>query len=160
MTVIAIIVILIAMLLPLFGRFRAGAQKAACINNLKSLYVAANAYTQDQGHWPQVSTKLFGTPAFAEGWYDALSRYQIARINWICPTIQGDLGNPDISKPGAMRIDYIATPFGSDSRDAYKYPTQPWFVERGDVHGDGNMVIFTSGQILSLSQIRLMRPAQ
>lgn len=155
---IAIIVILITLLLPFAGSIRAKAQRANCINNLKSLYVAANLYTQEQGHWPQVNTATYGTQAFAQSWSDALSRYGIMPVNWICPTIQSSLGNPDVNKPGAVRVDYIGTPFGLDSQAPYRYTTQPWFIEKGDMHGDGNMIIFASGQIASLAQVRLFRP--
>ncbi len=153
-TVIAIISILILLLTPAIGRVRALAQKSSCSHNLTSLYVAANLYTQEQGHWPQVDVKTYGKPAFAKSWVDALSPYGIHEINWICPTIQTDLKNPDIHRPGQMRLDYIGTPFGPDPRAPYKFATQPWFVERGDVHGDGNLVIFANGNLQTLAEIR------
>jgi type II secretory pathway pseudopilin PulG len=160
LTVIAIVGILVTLLLPLMGLFTARAAKANCMSNLKSLYVAANLYTQEQGHWPQVDNNTFGTPAFTQAWVTALSQYGIYPINWTCPTIQRDLGTPDVNQPGAARLDYIGTPFGPQPQAPYKYSTQPWFVERGDVHGDGNMLIFSNGQIMSLSDARHYHPVQ
>jgi hypothetical protein len=32
-----------------------------------------------------------------------------------------------------------------------QWPRQPWFVETGDVHGNGNLVVFTDGSISDLT---------
>ncbi len=29
----------------------------------------------------------------------------------------------------------------------HKWPRQPWFIETGDVHGNGNLIIYTDGSI-------------
>ena len=41
----------------------------------------------------------------------------------------------------------------SGPRTPFKWPTHPWFVERGDVHGDGQLVIFTNSEVKSLKEI-------
>ncbi len=155
MTVIIVIAILAAMLIPVFEQLKSRAERAACMNNLKSLYVAADASLQSQGRWPQVDPKLIkdDSKEYARQWQEALQPYGIGLKNWICPTVQRVTGNTDYIKPDNLRVDYIATPFDDSPITPRKYPTHPWFVERGDVHGDGNLVVFTNGQIKSLAEI-------
>jgi hypothetical protein len=61
------------------------------------------------------------------------------------------LGNPDYLKPENTRIDYIPMPFDDKPTTPHQWPRQPWFVEAGDVHGHGNLIIFTDGSIGDLS---------
>jgi hypothetical protein len=49
------------------------------------------------------------------------------------------------------RIDYIPMPFDDKPTTPHQWPRQPWFVEAGDVHGHGNLIIFTDGSIGDLS---------
>ncbi len=153
LTVMVVIGILACLLIPGFSAFRSRAQRMACSTNLQSLYGAANLYTQEHGRWPQVQTKDIHGPAYIQGWIAALQPYGLTQINWVCPSVQNMMMSPDLSKPGNARLDYFATPFDDSERGAYRWPTQPWFVERGDVHGDGNLVIFTNGQITSLQEL-------
>ena len=155
MTVFVVIAILVAMLLPAFDHLKSRAERAACMNNLKSLYVSADAYLQSQGHWPQIPANLIqgDSKEYARLWHEALQPYGLSPKNWICPSVQRTTKNPDYLKPENLRVDYIATPFDDNPIIPRKYPTHPWFAERGDVHGDGNLVVFTNGQIKSLSEI-------
>ncbi len=159
LTVVVIIGILATMLLPAFRMLLGRAERQNCVSNLKSLYTAASSYVQDQGHWPQIETKDIQRPRYALAWIAAFKPYGIAEENWLCPTVQRQLRNPDIRKPDNARVDYLATPFDSGPRTPFKWPTHPWFVERGDVHGDGQMVIFTNSEVKSLKDI-FRNPAQ
>ncbi len=152
---LVVVGILVTMLIPAFEQLKSRAERAGCVNNLKSLYVAANGYLQDQGHWPQISPTLIkGDPQeYARLWQSAFQGYGIAPKNWICPSVQRTLRNPDLTLPENRRVDYIATPFDDNPVSPRKFPTHPWFVERGDVHGDGNLVVFTNSQIKSLAEI-------
>lgn len=153
LTVLVIIGILVTMLVPVFANLVDKADRGTCSGNLRSLYVAASAYIQDQGHWPQISTKNLQGTSYALDWYQAFERYGIAPKSWVCPTVQRKLKNPDLSKNASPRVDYFATPFSDEPRAAYKYDTQPWFAERGDVHGDGNLLIFPDGRVRSLAEV-------
>jgi type II secretory pathway pseudopilin PulG len=153
MTVIVIVFIVAAMLLPAFRTIQGRAERQNCVGNLKSLYAAGSAYVQDQGHWPQVDTKDVHRPTYALQWIQAFTPYGISAPNWICPTVQRQLHDPDYKNPSNARVDYLATPFDDGPRTPYKWPTHPWFVERGDVHGDGQMVIFTNAEVKSLKEI-------
>ncbi len=154
-TVIVIIAILVALALPILAKLRARAQRVKCAANLRNLSVAANYYLQDNGMWPQIPVGDESTPReeFAEAWIDALAPFGATREVWICPTIQNLLHNPDYSKPENARIDYIATPFDDKPTSPREWPRQPWFVEAGDVHGNGNLIIFTDGSVSDLKTI-------
>ncbi|MGC3991513.1 MAG: type II secretion system protein [Chthoniobacteraceae bacterium] len=156
MTVIVIILILCTMAMPVYSIVVARMEKITCIQNLKSLYVASESYVQQYGHWPQISAKLsVSSPhEYAADWYKTLQPFGLSTKSFICPTVQKGMGNPDYNKVGSERTDYIATPFDSQKSTPHKWPTQPWFAERGDVHGSGNLLIMTDGSIHQLSEYK------
>lgn len=90
---------------------------------------------------------------FATQWIAALTPYGITNKTWICPTIQNLLGNPDYYSAGNARVDYTAMPFDDKPMTPHQWPRQPWFVENGDVHGHGNLIIFTDGSVSDLKSI-------
>ena len=152
--VIVIVAIVVVLSLVVVSQLRARAQRANCTVNLRNLSVAANLYIQQNGAWPQIPPAggAGGTEEqFAEAWINALAPFGPTRKTWICPTIQNLLGNPDYSTPADARIDYIATPFDDKPTSPHEWPRQPWFIEAGDVHGNGNLIIFTDGSISDLN---------
>jgi prepilin-type N-terminal cleavage/methylation domain-containing protein len=155
MTVMVIISILAVLSIQAFTFLTYRAEGVSCSNNLRSLYAASTSYVQDYQSWPQISTSNIQDPAFAQAWIKALSPYKIQGINWICPSIQRLLLNPDYTQTANMRIDYMATPFDSNPTSPSRHPNQPWFAETASVHGDGNLMIFASGKVESLNQVVL-----
>ena len=153
LTVIVIVFILLTMLMPAFKHLLGRAERQNCVGNLKSLYTAAASYVQDQGQWPQIPPQNVQRPEYARAWVASFQAYGIGAKNWVCPSVQRQLGNPDVTLPENARVDYLATPFGPEPRAAFKWTSQPWFVERGDMHGDGQMVIFTNAEVKSLKDI-------
>ncbi|MGZ5504298.1 MAG: type II secretion system protein [Chthoniobacterales bacterium] len=153
--VVGIIVLLAALAFPVMAKLRARAQRIKCMANLRSLAVAANGYLNDNNQWPQIPVGSSSSPreVFAQAWITALAPFGTTRETWICPTIQSSLHNPDYSKPETARIDYIPTPFDDTPISPRQWPTQPWFVETGDVHGSGNLIIFTDGSIKDLKTV-------
>ncbi len=145
MTVLVIISILCVMLAPVLPYVQARAQKAKCIGNLRSLHVAATTYVQDNQHWPQISGNGSTDTAVASAWIAALKPYGLAQINWVCPTVQQELHSPDLSDPANVRVDYLAMPFGTQPNAPFQHSRQPWFIEAGDVHGNGQEIIFPDG---------------
>ena len=160
MTVILVIAILGGLLVIGFFGLRARAQRARCSNNLRNLYVATELYLQENGSWPQIprSDSDSGAEEYANAWIAALSPFSVPRQTWICPTIQNSLQNPDYSQPENARIDYIAMPFDDKPGTPHRWPRQPWFVETGDVHGHGNLIIFTDGSINDLRSVTGAQP--
>jgi len=159
-TVLVVIGILATLLLPAIENIRLRVEKVQCMSNLRNLYAAASGYVQQNGHWPQIDTHLLATDkkAYAAAWIAALQPMGLAPKNWICPTVQRTNNNPNYLQPNLARVDYIAMPFDNKESTPYRWPSQPWFVENGDVHGNGNLIIFTDGSIRELNEVRTSPP--
>jgi prepilin-type N-terminal cleavage/methylation domain-containing protein len=145
-TVILIISILLVLIMPAIGLYRGRSERLNCTTNLRSLYVAVSGYTTDNQKWPQIKTYR-QHQLQAEAWHAVLKPYGIDWINWVCPSVQRQAGAPDFKDPKKHRLDYFATPFDDKPRTPWRWATQPWFIERGDVHGNGNLMIFRDGSI-------------
>ena len=146
MTVILVFTILLVLFFPVVDQVKRRLEKTRCIGNLRSLHVATNTYVQDHHSWPQIPVVNGGDPKdLATAWIETLKPYGLTQINWVCPTTQKNLNAPDLNDPDNVRIDYTAFPYGHSPQDPYRYSTQPWFVEKGDVHGNGNLMIFPDG---------------
>ena len=155
---IGIIAILGVLVLVAAGGLRQRAQRAQCMANLRSLHVAANLHVQEHNQWPQIYTVANADKTdeeFAELWIAALQPYGVQRKTWICPSIQSDSGNPDYLRPGDVRIDYISTAFDDKPGTPHEWPEQPWFIERGNMHGRGNLIIFANGRIVHSDELIL-----
>jgi len=159
-TVIVVISILATLLLPAVANIRLRMEKVQCMANLRNLYAGANIYVQQNSHWPQIDAHLLATDkkAYAKAWITALQPMGLAAKNWICPTIQRTGDNPDYLQPDLARIDYIPMPFDNKESTPYRWPSQPWFVENGDIHGNGNLIIFTDGSIRELNDVKASPP--
>lgn len=152
--VLVILGILLTLAVPIYSGLRARAQRAACAANLRGLYIASDTFLQRNGSWPQIHAKDFETrEALANAWIAALEPFGLARKNWICPTIQDSLQGPDYQDPAHARIDYVATPFDDKTLTPHQWPRQPWFIESGDVHGNGNLLIFADGSLAELNDV-------
>lgn len=150
--VLVIIGLLITLSLPVISGVRARGQRAQCTANLRSLYVATESFIQQNGSWPQIriSDSDSGEEDYANAWIAALKPFGPTQKTWICPTIQQRLENPDYTRPGNARVDYYAMSFNDKPMTPHQWPRQPWFVEVGDVHGNGNLMVFTDGSISDL----------
>jgi type II secretory pathway pseudopilin PulG len=151
---VALVVMLAALCIPSFAWVQGRMDRAACINNLKGLHLGASSFLQEQGTWPQIPASDPGGDAYSRAWILALGKYGVPEEAWHCPTVQRTFGrNIPSNGETRKRVDYFATPFGEGPRVAYRWATQPWFAERGDLHGDGNMLILGSGEVLSLKEV-------
>ena len=152
---LVVIGILAALLIPVISTMRSRAQRVQCTANLRSLYIAAESYLQQNGSWPQIPGGDSDTAEQdeANAWIAALAPFGPTQKTWICPTIQELLQNPDLSQSENVRIDYIATPFDDKPMSPHQWPTQPWFIESADVHGHGNLIVFTDGSISDLKTV-------
>ncbi len=146
-----VISILIVLLIESFKSFESRGQRTRCVTNLRNLFVALDAVTRDQGHWPQCPYEL-GDPQFDTWWLRELSHYNLARASWECPTFQRLQERGEAEKRDEKSIDYVPTKFDDGARTPYKWATQPWAVEVGDFHGDGNLILFPDGSIKGFNQ--------
>jgi len=154
-TVMAVIAILAVLIFPAYEQVRSRVERVNCSNNLHQLYVGASAYLQEYKHWPQISPTLLSAPnhAYDEAWIEAYLPFGISRQAWICPTIQRELGGPDFTQPQNYRTDYIAMPYDPKPLTPTTWPSQPWFAERGNVHGTGNLIILANGSVTDLDSL-------
>ncbi len=145
--VLAIIGILGTLLIPVYAGMRSRAQRVQCIANLHSLYIAADLFLQRNGSWPQIArgSSDTGDQDFANAWINALLPFGPTRQTWVCPAIQEVLHNPDYLQQQNARLDYFPMSFDDKPTTPHQWPRQPWFIETGDVHGNGNLIIFTDG---------------
>ena len=150
LTCVLVVAILLVMLFPVYTQIVRRMERTKCMSNLKNLHVASNLYLQDHRMWPQVGTRGVDSKTVAASWISILQPYNLTQANWICPTMQKLLQSPDLTDPENTRIDYSATPFDRNPQTPLRWTTQPWFVEAGDVHGNGNLMIFPDGHIQEL----------
>lgn len=82
LTVIAIIGILAAILIPVVGRIRQGARAATCLRNLSGIGTAFQLYAADNNglypalRWKNSNKGVAGTNPTEDNWQTELSRYQ------------------------------------------------------------------------------------
>ncbi len=155
LTVMVVIALLVVMLVPVLRTIQAKAEKARCMTNLRNLSVAANLYVQQNGSWPQIDTALLSgnRTQYAAQWIAALEPFGVSQENWICPTAQRMLKDPDLKNPKNIRVDYNAMPFDDKPRTPFRWSRHPWFIEHNSLHGNGNLIIFTDGSIVEASDI-------
>ena len=145
---IGIVAIFAILLIGGYSMWYARAQRIQCTANLRSLYLATEHYIQQNESWPQIGHDVDTTDEqFAAQWIAALEPFGITRKTWICPTMQNFMGSPG---PSASRW----------PKPRYQWPQAPWFAEVGDVHGNGNLIIFTDGSITDLKTLTNQSKAQ
>ena len=153
LVLVAIVAVLVAISFPISSRLLSRAQRVQCSANLRSIYIATDLFLQQNESWPQIEESDDEDVAddSGNGWIAALKPFGISEKSWICPTVQNLLGNPDLTQN--VRVDYVATPFDDKPMTPHQWPRQPWFAEVGDVHGHGNLLIFTDGSISDLKTV-------
>jgi prepilin-type N-terminal cleavage/methylation domain-containing protein len=149
---VAIIAILVALLLP-FGRgYFEKSESVVCMNNMRNLIPAFNAYVQDNGHWPQEPVEIWNSNddvAHENWWLVEMKPYDLEEKNWQCPTIRRKISSKDSN--GRPRLHYSPTMFDAMPITPYKWTTQPWFVEIGNMHGNGAYICFPDGSIKTIN---------
>lgn len=157
LTVMVVIAILAAMLLPAISNMASRVDRAKCTMNLKAVYIGTEFYLQDRKQWPQIDPKLAGSESaeYARLWITALQPYKVSKESWHCPSVQKTIleNSHDPAKPSDERIDYFPTPFDNKEITPHRWAEQPWFIERGAVHGEGNLMIFPDGSIKTLDEV-------
>ncbi len=155
--IIVIVLILAALTFPVVSSLRARAQRIQCTANLKNLYVATDLYLQQNERWPQIEINDDDEDSspidFGNEWIAALEPFGVSQKTWICPTIHDLVGKPDYADSENIRVDYVATPFDDKPTTPHEWPRQPWFIETGNVHGNGNLIVFTDGSVSDFNTV-------
>jgi len=133
-----------------FGRYKERSEKLVCIANMKSLHLALSSYTQEHDFkWPQPPEVILDREeTLSRWWQESLNPYGMERKAWLCPTdVRLEGGDTAISE---WYSSYIPTQFGPQRHQAFRFPNQPWAIERGVFHEEGLHVLYQSGEVKPL----------
>jgi prepilin-type N-terminal cleavage/methylation domain-containing protein len=149
--VIAIMAVLVTVTVSAAWRkLQQRAERFKCESNLRSFFVALNAYMMDHEQWPQMPEKIFEKGSrddYWEWWFDTLKDYQITEDHWLCPTDRREVrANQKPEEQEKFQSSYAPTNFDSGPNTPRAW-NQPWLLERGDFHGSGNLMIMPDGSI-------------
>lgn len=163
LTVVIVIAVLATLTIGLMDQLRTRSERVNCTANLRSLYAGLNTAVLDRNGWPQNPHKL-GNDAYDGWWVDELAKYGIAEKQWHCPTysrleydpaVVAAQGRPDDKDKKKHRlIHYLPTQFDDNPTTPRRWPTQPWLIEIGAMHGDGPLIIFPDGSVRSLGEFQ------
>jgi len=153
LAVISILMILSILGVVAYKPLIARAENAKCLSNMRSLHTALSAYVQDKGQWPQEPPELWeqgNTELLEDWWIAALEPYGVTVATWRCPTIFRALQKND---PDARpKTHYMPSKFDTLALSPYRWNTQPWLVEIGDMHGKGGNICFPDGSIRQMNE--------
>ena len=145
--VVAILCILAALAIGNYDRIVASAQQAVCASHMRSIHTALNLYLQDNKNvWPQ-APEITQERAWEDFWIDTLRPFGIGEKTWQCPTINAILR---AAGREATKVHYAPTRFDTTPGIAYRWPTQPWLIERANAHGQGAIICFPDGSLQPL----------
>lgn len=147
---LGIIAVLATIVLFSLDGFRARIESAKCLSNLRNIYVGLSALMADKKVWPQIPEDMDESDAQALFWRRTLAPYGVDAGVWRCPTAARMISRSPEAE--AVDIDYTPAEFDELESTPFKHPNQPWVVEAGDFHGDGNLLILTSGEALSFNE--------
>ena len=148
---LAIISVLASITWISMAGFRQRADAAGCIQHMKSIGIALNAYTLDKGHWPQLPIGTMGADEeeLFKFWITSLEPYEIYPDLWLCPThrrqLRGESSLADEDEPEYIGT-YVPTPFDKHQSAPFIHGT-PWLIEAGDFHMRGNHILMPDGSI-------------
>ncbi len=145
LAVVAILSVLLALSFPALEKVRPLAERVICMNNLRNLRSAFTSYATDG--WPQVPKEIkLGSLAEQRWWLEKTEKdLGLSKSSWQCPTIRRQFASaPEKDRP---LIHYLPTPFSKEPNRANKSPQMPWFIEIGDAHGQGNLLVRQNGTV-------------
>jgi type II secretory pathway pseudopilin PulG len=147
--VIGILGILIALYLPQISLLQNKSDEPKCIENLRNLYVGFASQATEDASWPQLPTGTKpGSRQEEEYWLSYSSNTLNLSSNlWHCPTIDRAMRHHPPPKGKEPLIHYLPTLFDSRPGTAYKFSGMPWLSEIANVHGHGNLIIGSDGNV-------------
>lgn len=150
LVVVSIILILIALLVPNIEKVRIRAEGIVCTSKLNNLWHTFSGSLHDGNAWPQVPQGIkIGSLQEQQWWLDYSSNTMGLRTkDWQCSTIVRSSMSTNPSEKSCL-ISYLPTLFDAKKGTPFKWPSMPWFMEIGNAHGNGNLIIRTDGAVLS-----------
>jgi prepilin-type N-terminal cleavage/methylation domain-containing protein len=159
-TVMVIIAVLAVLALGAFEQVRARSERMNCTANLRNLYAGLQSYVVQNDHWPQCPNKL-GDARYDEWWIEELQKVGINEKTWHCPTLLREQHSAKYmeatggqQKSKYKQIHYLPTPFDENPLTPRRWPTQPWLIEIYSGHGDGALMIFPDGSVISFNDFQ------
>lgn len=152
--VVGIITVLLVLVVKYGTRTIEKSEAVRCAQNLRSLHTSLAAYVQDRGHWPQEPEGLWQSndgDAYEDWWIKELEPYGAPEEVWRCPSIQRKIVNKN--KTGRPKMHYSPTKFDNKALTPYKWSTQPWLVEIGNLHGVGALICFPDGSVKTMNEV-------
>ncbi len=130
--------VLATLFFPMFGYLREKARDAACIGNLRILQLGAATYLLDHDAiWPQMPEDLgedTSEQKMWEWWFNEFKDYGVSKRHWICPS-EAASESQKFSITDEFYGSYIPTAFEPTPNIPFYWTGQPWFIERGQMHG-------------------------
>lgn len=146
--------LLATLFVAIASHFSERAEAVKCANNLKSLHVSLAGYLQDVGHWPQEPNDVWASndnDAYEDWWIATLKPFGATEKVWQCPTIYRKVTSH--SSKGRPKVHYTPTMFDDKPYTPYKWSTQPWLVEIGNMHGQGALIGFPDGSVKPMDDV-------
>jgi len=143
--VVCLVAILMALSFPVLEKIKPFAERVYCTNNLKNLYFAFSGYATEG--WPQVPKSIkLGSKEEQSWWLEKTEKeLGLNKNSWQCLTIRRQFSSaPENDRP---LIHYLPTPFSKEPNRANKSAQMPWFVEIGNAHGQGNLLVRQNGTV-------------
>jgi len=145
-----VIAILATLVIGNYDRIVLTAQQAICASRMRSIHTALNLYLQDNKDiWPQ-APEIQQEKQWEDFWLKTLTPFGISEKSWQCPTIQSLVRR---GGDEATRVHYAPSTFDDTPGIARRWPTQPWLIERADVHGQGPLICFPDGSIKPMRRV-------
>ena len=141
---ISIVLILGAMIYPAIEGVSPKAEAAVCQGNLRNLHSSFTYYANEG--WPQVPKSIpVGSIAEQKWWLEKSKELGLGQKNWECPTLRRMFQKvPEQQRP---LIHYFPTQFSGEPNKANTWSQMPWFIEIGDAHGNGVLVVRKDGVV-------------
>ena len=147
MAAVCVVLVLVALFFPAFQKITPAAERAVCMNNLRNLRVAFSTYATEG--WPQVPEEIvLGSREEGQWWLEKTEKdLGLPETTWQCPTIRRLFRTaPEKDRP---LIHYLPTPFSGEPNKANTpgWERMPWFIEIGNAHGQGNLIVRQNGTV-------------
>lgn len=150
---VVLFAILAVLFFPNARDFILRAGEAGCVANMRAITVALHGYLQDNGNvWPQ-GPSLNEEKAWEVFWMEILKPHGITEKTWQCRAFNSQLaaqGVPDDQRP---KVHYVPTMFTAEPGIATRWATQPWLIERSNVHPQGPHICFPDGSVKSFNKV-------
>lgn len=125
-----------------------------CTGKMRNLHLSLSNYLQDRGQWPQLPEDLeMGTYAEHDFWIDALKDYGMTPEAWKCPTIKRLTRMKVLSESNIPKIHYLPSLFDEHQFTPHRWKQMPWAMEAGDMHGQGNLMLFGDGSVRTYNDV-------